>query len=119
MITNVSTKTSGDFLLIADNAGKVYQLPSQTLILAMNAFGDQLDAVPESWDIVEGFSDGAEESSQAKPNTITRIEAVEDGFTARTEQGESVWLTPTELKTILNARDIHNAKVRGIEPPAA
>ncbi len=120
MITNISTKTSGDFLLIADNAGKVYQLPSQTLLLAMYAFQEQLEAVSESWDIVDGFpdADGAEESSPGEADAISRIEETEDGFAARTEQGESVRLTPTELKTILNARDIHNAKVRGVEPPA-
>ncbi len=60
-------------------------------------------------------------SAQSHPDQVTVLTTflvVNEAFSAVTKDSARVPLTPTELKTIMNAKDIHNAKVRGVAPPA-
>ena len=120
MIVRIVTKTAGDFFIIEDETGNQHQL-DEDLVLTASEYSDLLEDVRDSWDIVEGFSEDADASKsfhQDDAAAITALVQSGDAFEARTASGSTIPLTPVELKTILNARDIHNAKVRGVEPPS-
>lgn len=120
MITNISTKTTGLFYIFEDETGQRYQV-DEGLTLGGGSYAERLEAVPENWDLVEGYSDGTSLSKEASPDEVfmvTSFVLVNGQYAARIENGMTIPLTPTELKTIMNAKDIHNAKVRGVEPPA-
>ncbi len=86
-----------------------------------SAWPCELEFVAESWELVEGCSEGSEESAQPRPDQVTVLTMflrVNEIFNAVIEDGARVPLTPMGLTTIMNAEGSHNAKVRGVASPA-
>lgn len=119
MITKIFAKTSGGFMLMEDDAGQCYQAPAQLLAAVDAARREALEPVPENWELVDESSTGASPSHDAHPDQVIMLSAIEpagERFVAHAAAGTQLPLTATELKTLLNATGIHNAKARGVQP---
>jgi len=120
MITRIFAKTTGDFFIIEeDDAGQCSQAPELLLAGVAAEHREALDSIRENWELVDDVLNETSSSHASNPDQVLLISTIDpagDGFVAQTETGARIPMTATELKTILNAKDIHNAKVRGVRP---
>jgi hypothetical protein len=120
MITRIFPRPLEEEMLIEDDAGRRYHVAKALLAEVEAAHMALLTDAAEDWELVDDSPGGAssEASSDEAVVTIMAIEPADSGemFGGRTGSNAEMLLTAAELKTIVNAIGIHNAKIRGVEP---